>query len=738
MKRLLLTLALLLLCGAEARAIDVTVTGLNISGYSATGTTAHVRAYYSTTIVASDGTTIPGDVSGGANFYSRVNCTVNTSTRVATCPSFTLKSTTDSSVPTARVTLALYNSANSKIKDLYVWRVPHTLGAAASVQQLVTYNQSAPAPLGDTYYTAAQVNTLIASVGSGGGATTAYTAVACGASPVLDIGAYSRFDLTLSCNVGTPTLSGAAAAGRQITVSVKQDATGNRTFTWPATFQEAPAVERRALGATTATFQYDGANWRLVSQSTQAEGGYALYCDGNSNVHHGNYYPSGAALGNQFYYDFIIRPDSDANGYVISDGFGGGHAMLVGPTCGSGSCGITGNIWNVVGASLTTFNSVDSFPSDVWTHIAVIGYGSDVRVYINGVPSNITSFPGTRGSPGGGAGSGNLYVCGSDHSMYKGHIASLRAFEGWAPLQYASSAFVPAERLTCQLREAGAASMDTYREANLCVDYTVPGAMIADLGSGYYGRKHVGVPFNNASGQPAGNTGEEPSAYPRSSWRYDPTMPFNRQGTAPFRPSFAATPGAVPSGAEIFDSFNRQDTNYWLGGTPSIGSTEGGSLGPLAWNSGNSAFGIVSGRAYMAAAPTVAWATVPLSQANHSAEVTVERVGTGKNGVIWRGESDDDFLYAGYEFAGGADKVLIARFTGGVLTAIIAEPNAAPTWTSIKGQCVGTACAVYLDGSGTPLHSWTEPTLLTGTRVGIAAYQGNSFARWNNFTAYHL
>jgi hypothetical protein len=415
--------------------------------------------------------------------------------------------------------------------------------------------------------------------------------------------------------------------------------------------------------------------------------------------------------------------------------------MLVGPSCSGGVCGITGNIWDVVGASLTTFNSVDTFPSGAWAHVAVIGYGSDVRVYINGVPSALTSFAGTRGSPGGGAGSGNLYICGSDHSMYKGKIAFVRAFEGWAPSQYAASAFTPAERLTCQLREQGAASMDTYHEASFCADYTVPGATIADMGKGYYGRKHPGVVFNNASGSPATNSGEEKSAFNRSAWVYDPTAPFNRQGTQPFRPTTTAlTPGAVPGGAEIFDSFNRIDTNYWLGGTPSLGSTEGGSLGPLAWNSGNASFGIATGRAYMASAPSIAWATVGLSQADHSAEVTVgtpaNAVSTGKNGVLWRGTLTDNFLFAGYEFAGGADKILIARFSGGVLSTIIAEPTVAVPWTTIKGQCIGTACSVTVDG--VVVHSWVEGTLLTGTRVGIAAYQGNSFARWENFTAYHL
>jgi hypothetical protein len=152
-------LALLFLCASVARATDVTVTGLVVTGYAGAGSTATVRVYYSETFVDSLGNTVPGDAVGGPNFYRVVTCPV--ASRTVTCPSFVLPSTTDSSRPYAKVSLMLYDGTNRiRIKDLFAnWSVPPT-PATTTLKDLEIFQRSGWKPFGSTYYTAEQVNAL--------------------------------------------------------------------------------------------------------------------------------------------------------------------------------------------------------------------------------------------------------------------------------------------------------------------------------------------------------------------------------------------------------------------------------------------------------------------------------------------------------------------------------------------------------------------------------------------------
>jgi len=134
---------------------DVTVTGLVITNSQITGTTAVVRAYRDQSFIDSNGKAVIKGVPGSSDFFTFVPCTV--AGNQISCPSFVLPSTTDSSRPSARVTLCLYDSNNrNQLATLYTWIVPPS-PVSQTVQQLQLYTAGRPRPLGDAYMTRDQV-----------------------------------------------------------------------------------------------------------------------------------------------------------------------------------------------------------------------------------------------------------------------------------------------------------------------------------------------------------------------------------------------------------------------------------------------------------------------------------------------------------------------------------------------------------------------------------------------------
>lgn len=156
--RWLVALCLVALAAATASATDVTLTGLTVKNYQPPGATAYVRVFYTDAlgaVIDSAGNVIPTGAPGSSAFFKEVACPVNTMTKVAACPDFVLASTTDSSRPTARVHLLLYNASRVKVATLFSnWQIPHNQGATVTVEDLENYSRAAPVPLGARYYTA--------------------------------------------------------------------------------------------------------------------------------------------------------------------------------------------------------------------------------------------------------------------------------------------------------------------------------------------------------------------------------------------------------------------------------------------------------------------------------------------------------------------------------------------------------------------------------------------------------
>lgn len=161
MKRIFLIISFLTLFAGSALATTITVSGTTLQNWRFSGSTAKLRIFADTKFVTSTAQIVmPGQVSVG-NWYKEVNCTV--SGTVLTIPSFTIDSTTDSSVTRASYTFVLFDSKNVR-RDTYAdsFRIPHTLGATLSWVQLITYNQAQPRPATAGVYNSEEVNTLIA------------------------------------------------------------------------------------------------------------------------------------------------------------------------------------------------------------------------------------------------------------------------------------------------------------------------------------------------------------------------------------------------------------------------------------------------------------------------------------------------------------------------------------------------------------------------------------------------
>jgi hypothetical protein len=175
----------------------------------------------------------------------------------------------------------------------------------------------------------------------------------------------------------------------------------------------------------------------------------ALEFDGSpQTVDYGTFWETGVDLG-KFFWEFWAMPGPNAGAtYMLSDGYGGAHALLFGfaefdPVRYS----LFGDIFD--GEQLTFFASDDGPTPGEWGHYAVGWDGHYIVTYYNGVPVGKAAFAGPRRTPGIGGGGGRLLIGGSDHNNLIGRIAQVRGYEGVDHLQElygnsgTTSAFAP-------------------------------------------------------------------------------------------------------------------------------------------------------------------------------------------------------------------------------------------------------------------------------------------------------
>ncbi len=104
------------------------------------------------------------------------------------------------------------------------------------------------------------------------------TAVTFSSTPTFDSSSSVYFSMTLTGNVTSSTISN-APDGRVVYFNICQDATGGRTFTWPASVLTPPTVGTTASSCTSASFIYDGTNWRELAASSRGSVLFDPYVD---------------------------------------------------------------------------------------------------------------------------------------------------------------------------------------------------------------------------------------------------------------------------------------------------------------------------------------------------------------------------------------------------------------------------------------------------------------------------
>ena len=140
--------------------MQLTVGSHTISNYNGGGATATLKIIANDDFLTSDGVTILRNNITPPTFYLTVNCTVSGTT--ITVPSFTIDSTTDSSVPNATYTGILYDSSGVRVRAHFSgWKFAHTFGASPTWTQISTYNNASPSPLHSSYPTTEDVQALI-------------------------------------------------------------------------------------------------------------------------------------------------------------------------------------------------------------------------------------------------------------------------------------------------------------------------------------------------------------------------------------------------------------------------------------------------------------------------------------------------------------------------------------------------------------------------------------------------
>jgi hypothetical protein len=459
------------------------------------------------------------------------------------------------------------------------------------------------------------------------------------------------------------------------------------------------------------------------------------------SVDYSYFWNEGVNYGN-FFWEFWAMPGEEAGGtYLLSDGYGGGHALLFGfSSYGAmepGRYQFYGNIFD--GARVTNFTSDEGPAPYEWGHFAVGWDGQTIVIYLNGVPVGRKAFAGPRRTPGYANGGGRLLIGGSDHNNLVGRIAQVRGFEGSNPRTGAggsgnSSVF---DSFAPQTVFAGG--------GNLTSNFFCPRNPVIDLSQGFEGSPRPG----RLRGTHLGIL-QECDFCPLPKFMTDATAPafFSAHGFEPM-PTDAASTSGVPDGARVFDSFSRPNSTYTLGGAGGLGSTEGGTAGPLVWKSkqslsGLKPFGILNERAVLLAnALNLAWVETASSTAN--LDIRVDRrnnapSGSGMHtGISFRVVDQDNFFYA-YTSDGVAPVqgvLTVGYFSDGVRHDLAKGVNLPNNWTTLR-VLTNDQGGIGIFAGDEFVYSAVDNLMATATGVGLFNNSsGMGLAnRWDNFTVY--
>jgi hypothetical protein len=455
-------------------------------------------------------------------------------------------------------------------------------------------------------------------------------------------------------------------------------------------------------------------------------------------VDYGLFWQEGINLGH-FFWEFWAMPGQDAGAtYLLSDGYGGAHALLFGfanlNTSEAGRYQLSGNIYNGI-THLNNFGSDQGPAPGEWGHLAVGWDGQSIVTYYNGVPVGKSAFTGPRRTPGPGGGGGRLLIGGSDHSNLDGRIAQVRGYEDRNPREDAPG----------QVEASYAPETVFSVGGNLLSYYFRPAPrLIADLSQGYSGNTHTGFLRGTTTG-----VLNWCLTCPPPQFVSDPSAPNFATGT-PSQPVHLLPPAPAPAGALVFDSFSRSNSTYAFGGLGGLGSSELGVEGAQLWQCGQNPgtpqpFGILNGRAVLLTNDAdVAWVATRSSSGN--LDVRVDRRpglwGSGVHtGLSFRVMDSRNFFFAYTSDTTGtpSSRVLsVGYYLDGSRTDLVNGVTLPVTWTTLRvlTRNDGTI-EVYADQ--TRVFSTNTNVMSTSTGAGI--YNNSPglglVNRWDNFTVFN-
>lgn len=461
---------------------------------------------------------------------------------------------------------------------------------------------------------------------------------------------------------------------------------------------------------------------------------------------HGPFWPVGVDLGHFSWEFWSCLDDTSITGYLLSEGKGGDHALL---------CTVNaipqGNIWNGVVSpdGSTSFSGGYTAQIGEWLHSRFGWDGTFIYVWINGILVNMTRFAGPRRAQ-----QGELFIAGSDHSNFTGRIAGVRGWEGTCPPFSNNHQYVyTPDRVFSPRLPMSVTIPGSYTPAQFCVSYLgAPSAcVIPDTGDGFGGLKHPGV----LQGMGNGTVNGSPQPPPGPRWVADATAPFSL-AVEPARTRTPPAPVAAPAGSKIWDSMGRADsipafTLTQIAGlaATSPGSTEGGSLGPMAWNVVGAKCGIFDG-AIVCFDPTAQATTLWVQNDSADMDVRADRhnaVGYSATaptampdgsivqgpdiGLMIRMQDANNSLYAAVVHDLFNNKVVVYSVTAGVGTLLGTWTLPNYTWTTLRINATGTTITGYVDatqiGQVTGVTAW-QTASKAGLRMG-----GSTAARIKNF-----
>jgi Concanavalin A-like lectin/glucanases superfamily len=461
-----------------------------------------------------------------------------------------------------------------------------------------------------------------------------------------------------------------------------------------------------------------------------------LQFDGQpKTVDYSNFWPPYTNLGH-FFWEFWAMPGaSDTPMYMLSDGYGGLHALLF----GFGAFGLSEpNRYELIGNMNDGISGGDHifyFGGDhgpalgEWGHFAVGWDGQNVITYFNGVPVGKTPYSRPRQSAGPDNGSGRLFIGGSDHLNFNGRMAEVRGYEGNNPRESTSveSAFAPETVFSS--------------DGNLLSNFFTPATVVDDLSRGYQDRLHPGTVRGTAAGALT-----DCGSCPPPQFVIDPTAP-NFVQNIPSQPVAVPIPVPVPSAALVFDSFSRPNSTYTFRGRGGLGYTEGGLAGPQTWQMLDSAtqlkpFGLLNGRAVPLADDTaVCWVATGAAMGNLDIQVDRRpgRWGSGTNtGLSFRvfDQSNYFFAYTSDSTSSSGQILTVGSVVNGSRNTL-ATATVPANWSTLRVVTrISGGIQVYIDSS--LMFSTSNTSLATATKAGL---YNNSRGlglvnRWDDFRVF--